>query len=73
MIALLASVGIEEPYYLVADRYYLYRKMVRALLVYVFGAFYYHFWMKWMKPVKRRNGNRYLHIMSWSTEEARVR
>jgi hypothetical protein len=29
--------------------------------VHVFGAFYYHFWMKAMKPLKRRNGNQYLH------------
>jgi hypothetical protein len=29
--------------------------------VHVFGAFYYHFWMKLMKPLKRRNGNQYLH------------
>ena len=29
--------------------------------VHVFGAFYYHFWMKTMKPLKRRNGNQYLH------------
>jgi hypothetical protein len=36
MVALLAIVAIEEPYY-------------------------YHFWMKLMKPLKRRNGNQYLH------------
>jgi hypothetical protein len=29
--------------------------------VHVFGTFYYHFWMKTMKPLKRRNGNQYLH------------
>jgi hypothetical protein len=29
--------------------------------VHVFGTFYYHFWMKAMKPLKRRNGNQYLH------------
>ena len=29
--------------------------------VHVFGAFYYHFWMQLMKPLKRRNGNQYLH------------
>ncbi len=29
--------------------------------VHVFGTFYYHFWMKLMKPLKRRNGNQYLH------------
>ena len=27
----------------------------------VIGAFYYHFWMKAMKPLRRRNGNQYLH------------
>lgn len=29
--------------------------------IHVFGAFHYHFWMKQMKPLKRRNGNQYLH------------
>ena len=29
--------------------------------VHVFGAFYYHFWMRLMKPLKRGNGNQYLH------------
>jgi len=29
--------------------------------VHVFGAFSYHFWMKTMKPLKRRNGNQFLH------------
>jgi hypothetical protein len=29
--------------------------------VHVFGAFYYHFWMRLMKPLKRRNANQYLH------------
>ena len=29
--------------------------------VHVFATFYYHFWMRWMKPLKRRNGNQYLH------------
>jgi hypothetical protein len=27
----------------------------------VIGAFTYHFWMKTMKPLRRRNGNQYLH------------
>ena len=27
----------------------------------VIGAFDYHFWMMDMKPLKRRNGNQYLH------------
>jgi len=30
----------------------------------VVGSFDYHFWMKDMKPLKRRNGNQYLHRMS---------
>jgi len=29
--------------------------------IHVFGTFHYHFWMKCMKPLKRRNGNQYLH------------
>ena len=29
--------------------------------VHVIGTFGYHFWMKEMKPLKRRNGNQYLH------------
>ena len=29
--------------------------------VHVIGSFSYHFWMKKMKPLKRRNGNQYLH------------
>lgn len=29
--------------------------------VHVIGAFSYHFWMKEMKPLRRRNGNQYLH------------
>lgn len=29
--------------------------------VHIFGGFSYHFWMKLMKPLKRRNGNQYLH------------
>jgi hypothetical protein len=29
--------------------------------VHVIGSFSYHFWMKAMKPLRRRNGNQYLH------------
>lgn len=29
--------------------------------VHVIGAFSYHFWMKAMKPLRRRQGNQYLH------------
>lgn len=29
--------------------------------IHVIGSFSYHFWMKEMKPLKRRNGNQYLH------------
>ena len=29
--------------------------------VQVLGAFYYHFWMRLIKPLKRRNGNQCLH------------
>jgi hypothetical protein len=29
--------------------------------IHVFGTFHYHFWMKAMKPLKRRNGDQYLH------------
>ncbi|MCH7507100.1 MAG: transposase, partial [Proteobacteria bacterium] len=29
--------------------------------VHVIGSFSYHFWMKNMKPLKRRNGNQFLH------------
>jgi len=38
--------------------------------VHVFGAFYYHFWMKLMKPLKRRNGNQYLHRESATYRKA---
>ena len=38
--------------------------------VQVFGAFYYHFWMKLMKPLKRRNGNQYLHRESAAYRKA---
>lgn len=29
--------------------------------VHVIGSFSYHFWMKAMKPLRRRNGNQFLH------------
>lgn len=32
--------------------------------VHVIGTFSYHFWMKEMKPLQRRNGNQYLHRTS---------
>jgi len=32
--------------------------------VQVLGSFAYHFWMKDMKPLRRRNGNQYLHRQS---------
>ncbi len=38
--------------------------------VHVFGSFYYHFWMKLMKPLKRRNGNQYLHRESAAYRKA---
>jgi hypothetical protein len=38
--------------------------------VHVVGAFYYHFWMKFMKPLKRRNGNQYLHRASAAYRKA---
>ncbi len=38
--------------------------------VYVFGAFHYHLWMKVMKPLKRRNGNQYLHRASAAYRQA---
>jgi len=38
--------------------------------VHVFGTFYYHFWMKLMKPLKRRNGNQYLHRESAAYRKA---
>jgi hypothetical protein len=31
--------------------------------VHVFGAFDSHFWMKLMKPLKRRNGNQYSSLI----------
>lgn len=33
------------------------------------GAFAYHFWMQDMKPLKRRNGNQYLHRESLKYRE----
>ena len=38
--------------------------------IHVFGTFYYHFWMKAMKPLKRRNGNQYLHRESAAYRKA---
>ena len=36
----------------------------------VIGAYDYHFWMKDMKPLKRRNGNQYLHRESEDYRDA---
>ena len=36
----------------------------------VIGAFSYHFWMKEMKPLRRRNGNQYLHRESSDYRDA---
>jgi len=38
--------------------------------VHVIGSFSYHFWMKDMTPLKRRNGNQYLHRESQEYREA---
>ena len=38
--------------------------------VHVIGSFSYHFWMKDMKPLKRRNGNQYLHRESQDYRQA---
>ena len=38
--------------------------------VHVIGSFSYHFWMQEMKPLKRRNGNQYLHRESKDYREA---
>lgn len=38
--------------------------------VHVIGAFSYHFWMKDMKPLRRRNGNQYLHRESSKYRDA---
>ena len=36
----------------------------------VIGSFSYHFWMKEMKPLRRRNGNQYLHRESSDYRDA---
>lgn len=36
----------------------------------VIGSFSYHFWMKEMKPLRRRNGNQYLHRQSSAYRDA---
>jgi hypothetical protein len=36
----------------------------------VIGSFSYHFWMKEMKPLRRRNGNQYLHRESAEYRDA---
>ena len=41
--------------------------------VHVIGSFSYHFWMKGMTPLKRRNGNQYLHRESKEYREAIIR
>ena len=38
--------------------------------VHVIGSFSYHFWMKEMKPLRRRNGNQYLHRESSDYRDA---
>ena len=38
--------------------------------VHVIGSFSYHFWMKTMKPLKRRNGNQFLHRESADYRQA---
>ena len=38
--------------------------------VHVIGSFSYHFWMKDMKPLKRRSGNQYLHRESEDYRQA---
>lgn len=38
--------------------------------VHVIGAFSYHFWMRAMKPLKRRDGNQYLHRQTESYRQA---
>jgi hypothetical protein len=38
--------------------------------VHVLGTFAYHFWMRRMKPLKRRNGNQYLHRESQTYRDA---
>jgi hypothetical protein len=41
--------------------------------VHVVGGFAYHFWMKMMKPLKKRNGDQYLHRESKSYRDAVAR
>jgi len=41
--------------------------------VHVVGAFLYHFWMADMKPLKRNNGNQYLHRESKEYRDAVIR
>jgi hypothetical protein len=41
--------------------------------VHVIGGFGYHFWMKMMKPLKKRNGDQYLHRGSKSYRDAVAR
>jgi len=41
--------------------------------VHVIGSFSYHFWMKDMKPLKRRNGNHYVLPMYMSCRDLRAK
>ncbi len=38
--------------------------------IHIIGTFSYHFWMKEMKPLQRRNGNQYLHKASKAYRDA---
>ncbi|MCP4335738.1 MAG: transposase, partial [Gammaproteobacteria bacterium] len=38
--------------------------------IHIIGTFSYHFWMKEMKPLRRRNGNQYLHKESKAYRDA---
>ncbi len=38
--------------------------------IHIIGTFSYHFWMKEMKPLQRRNGNQYLHKESKAYRDA---
>ena len=38
--------------------------------VHVIGSFSYHFWMKKMQPLRRKNGNQYLHRESADYRDA---
>jgi hypothetical protein len=38
--------------------------------IHIVGTFSYHFWMKEMKPLRRRNGNQYLHKESKTYRDA---